>query len=70
MCVVSNPHLSFAAGFSTTRLQVAGFHRAVPSTTLDKVIMQFGFIIRFFTKKSILFCLDIQIFLLGYTDLS
>ena len=39
---VSNPHLSFAAGFGTTQnLQVAGFHRAVPSTTLDKACMQF-----------------------------
>ena len=39
---ISNPHLSFAAGFSTTHnLQVAGFHRAVPSTTLDKACMQF-----------------------------
>ena len=40
MCAVSNPHLSFAAGFGTTLSQVAGFHRAVPSTTLDKACMQ------------------------------
>ena len=29
-----------AAGFGTTLSQVAGFHRAVPSTTLDKACMQ------------------------------
>ena len=29
-----------AAGFGTTHPQVAGFHRAVPSTTLDKAYMQ------------------------------
>ena len=40
MCAVSNPHLSSAAGFGTTFSQVAGFHRAVPSTTLDKACMQ------------------------------
>jgi len=39
---VSNPHLSFAAGFGTLALcQVAGFHRAVPSTTLDKALCNF-----------------------------
>jgi len=27
----------FTAGFGTLLAQVAGFHRAVPSTTLDKV---------------------------------
>ena len=38
---------SFVAdGFGTTLTQVAGFHRAVPSTTLDKACMQFVFIIR------------------------
>ena len=40
MCAVSNPHLSSAAGFGTLLSQVAGFHRAVPSTTLDKAGMQ------------------------------
>jgi len=43
MCAVSNPHLSSAAGFGTLpdrSLQVAGFHRAVPSTALDKACMQ------------------------------
>ena len=45
MCCQSNPYLSFAAGFGTTLFthrskQVAGFHRAVPSTTLDKASMQ------------------------------
>ena len=38
---VSNPHLSFAAGFGTLNKQVAGFHRAVPSTTLDKAVCNF-----------------------------
>ena len=50
---VSNPHLSFAAGFGTLALrQVAGFHRAVPSTALDKACMQFLYILSFFMKKS------------------
>ena len=40
-CAVSNPHLSFAAGFGTLNKQVAGFHRAVPSTTLDKAVCNF-----------------------------
>ena len=40
MCAVSNPHLSSAAGFGTLLTQVAGFHRAVPSTALDKAGMQ------------------------------
>ena len=41
-CAVSNPHLSFAAGFGTLAFcQVAGFHRAVPSTTLDKAVCNF-----------------------------
>ena len=34
-----------AAGFGTLTEQVAGFHRAVPSTTLDKASMQFGYIL-------------------------
>ena len=38
-CAISNPHLSFAAGFGTLALyQVAGFHRAGPSTALDKAV--------------------------------
>jgi len=32
--------------------QVAGFHRAVPSTALDKACMQFLNILSFFMKKS------------------
>ena len=39
-----------AAGFGTTLSQVAGFHRAVPSTTLDKACMQFATL--FYTKLS------------------
>jgi len=34
-----------AAGFGTLHQQVAGFHRAVPSTTLDKAGMQFRYIL-------------------------
>ena len=45
MCALSNPHLSFADGFGTLNKQVAGFHRAVPSTTLDKAGMQFEYIL-------------------------
>jgi len=37
-------HLSFC--------QVAGFHRAVPSTALDKACMQFQFILPCFIEKS------------------
>jgi hypothetical protein len=61
MCVVSNPHLSFAAGFSTLNEQVAGFHRAVPSTTLDKADMQFADIIIVFPKMSTLFLVFFRI---------
>jgi len=60
--LLSNPHLSFAAGFGTTLTQVAGFHRAVPSTALDKASMQFGFIIRILTKKSIFFSKGFSVF--------
>ena len=53
MCALSNPHLSFAAGFGTFAFrQVAGFHRAVPSTALDKASMQFQYILQVFLKKS------------------
>ena len=55
MCAVSNPHLSSAAGFGTLLSQVAGFHRAVPSTTLDKACMQFSLIIAVLHEKSSLF---------------
>ena len=41
-----------AAGFSTLTEQVAGFHRAVPSTTLDKAYMQFAYILQESFKKS------------------
>ena len=37
-----------AAGFGTLKNQVAGFHRAVPSTTLDKACMQF---VIYFTRN-------------------
>jgi len=46
-----------AAGFGTTLSQVAGFHRAVPSTTLDKASMQFDHILSHFRKKSTLIAL-------------
>ena len=42
-----------AAGFGTLFSQVAGFHRAVPSTTLDKACMQFGYILPIFVHLSI-----------------
>ena len=41
-----------AAGFGTLFSQVAGFHRAVPSTTLDKAYMQFGYILQIFAHLS------------------
>ena len=40
MCSIESSSL-VAAGFGTLTKQVAGFHRAVPSTTLDKACMQF-----------------------------
>ena len=53
MCV-TNRILIFriAAGFGTLNKQVAGFHRAVPSTTLDKACMQFSLIIAVLHEKS------------------
>ncbi len=44
-----------AAGFSTLISQVAGFHRAVPSTALDKACMQFHHILSYFFKMSSFF---------------
>ena len=41
-----------AAGFGTLLSQVAGFHRAVPSTTLDKACMQFVIILHKTGEKS------------------
>ena len=41
-----------AAGFGTLLSQVAGFHRAVPSTTLDKACMQLAFLFYLFFWKS------------------
>ncbi len=40
MCSIESSSV-VAAGFGTLKIQVAGFHRAVPSTTLDKACMQF-----------------------------
>ena len=54
MCSIESSSL-VAAGFGTTLPQVAGFHRAVPSTTLDKACMQFLFILLEFPKMSTLF---------------
>ena len=45
MCALSNPHLSLPPDLAPCKKQVAGFHRAVPSTTLDKAGMQFGHIL-------------------------
>ena len=41
-----------AVGFSTTLTQVAGFHRADPSTTLDKANINFDIILSYFTFLS------------------
>ena len=49
-----------AAGFGTTHPQVAGFHRAVPSTTLDKAYMQFDHILSYFLHLSTPICLFFQ----------
>jgi hypothetical protein len=51
-----------AAGFGTTLSQVAGFHRAVPSTTLDKACMQFDHILSYFLQKSTPFVYFIEKF--------
>ena len=54
--MLSKPHLSFTAGFGTLpETQVAGLHRAVPSTTLDKVFnfqMHYNRIFAFVNRKS------------------
>ena len=47
-------------------LQVAGFHRAVPSTTLDKASMQFQFILLIFPRKSTLFWRIIHISIIDF----
>ena len=49
-----------AAGFGTTLTQVAGFHRAVPSTALDKAYMHFDHILSYFSHLSTPFCLFFQ----------
>ena len=54
MCSIESSSF-VAAGFGTTLSQVAGFHRAVPSTTLDKACMQFGYIVLEFCKMSTVF---------------
>ena len=55
-----------AAGFGTLTKQVAGFHRAVPSTTLDKACMQFQFILLIFPRKSTLFCKFVHISIIDF----
>ena len=52
MCVSIESSSFVAAGFGTLKIQVAGFHRAVPSTTLDKACMQFSIIIAVLHEKS------------------
>ena len=59
MCSIESSSL-VAAGFGTTHSQVAGFHRAVPSTTLDKACMQFQSILPVFPGKSTYFSLFMQ----------
>ena len=60
MCVLSDPHLSLPPDLAPRHkefspLQVAGFHRAVPSTTLDKASMQFVSILLIFSRLSTVF---------------
>jgi len=55
MCVSIRSSSFVAAGFGTLKIQVAGFHRAVPSTTLDKASMQFVSILLFFLRLSTVF---------------
>ena len=55
MCVSIESSSIVADGFGTLIIQVAGFHRAVPSTTLDKACMQFGIILSIFFKMSSIF---------------
>ncbi len=60
MCVLSDPHLSLPPDLAPRHkeippLQVAGFHRAVPSTTLDKASMQFVYILLIFSRLSTIF---------------
>ena len=55
-----------AAGFGTLNKQVAGFHRAVPSTTLDKASMQFQFILLVFSRKSTLFWIIVHISIIDF----
>jgi len=52
MCASIESSSLVAAGFGTTLSQVAGFHRAVPSTTLDKAYMQFVIILHKTAEKS------------------
>ena len=54
MCTIESSSL-VAAGFGTTFSQVAGFHWAVPSTTLDKACMQFQYILPVFHRMSTCF---------------
>ena len=61
MCVIESSSL-VAAGFGTLNKQVAGFHRAVPSTTLDKACMQFDHILSYFLQKSTPFVYFIEKF--------
>ena len=56
MCASIESSSFVAAGFGTLKIQVAGFHRAVPSTALDKASMQFVYILLIFSEKSIFFC--------------
>ena len=57
MCVSIESSSLVAAGFGTLFTQVAGFHRAVPSTALDKASMQFVYILLTFSEKSRFFVL-------------
>ena len=65
MCVIESSSF-VAAGFGTTLSQVAGFHRAVPSTTLDKASMQFQFILLIFSRKSTVFWRFVHISIIDF----
>ena len=70
MCASIESSSLVAAGFGTTLSQVAGFHRAVPSTTLDKASMQFVYILLIFSQKSMVFSIITRKVHKSYIDFS
>jgi len=57
MCAVSNPHLSFAAGFGTFSIidRLPGFIGPFPPPLLIRLYAINKYILRIFVEKSILF---------------